>query len=64
MKKLKHMRDKPKQSRTPVDWGGLGNEPRNENLAKMRGPTSFEQDEKDQDKESGPSLSYRSGCIS
>ena len=45
-----------KQKRPSVDWDGLGNEPRNENLARMRGPTSFEKDEDDQDKENGPSL--------
>ncbi len=59
MQKPKHMRDKAKQKRLVVDWGGLGNEPRNENLAKMQGPTPFEQDKNDQDKESEPSRSYQ-----
>lgn len=59
MQKPKHLRNKQKQERPPVDWGGLGNEPRNKKLAGIRGPTSFEKDEDDQDKESGPSLLYR-----
>ena len=50
---------KQKQKRPPVDWDGLGNEPRDENLARVRGPTSFEKVEDDQDKKSRPNLSYR-----
>jgi len=59
MHKPKHLNNKQKQKRPPADWDGLGNEPRNENLARMRGPTSFEKDDDDQDKERGPNLSYR-----
>lgn len=59
MQKPKHRRNKQKQERPPVDWSGLGNEPRNEKLAGIRGPTSFEKDEDDKDKESGPSLLNR-----
>lgn len=28
--------DQQKQKKLPVDWNGLGNEPRNENLAKIK----------------------------
>ena len=59
MQKPKHQSDKPKRTRPPVDWGGLSNEPRNENLGRMKGPTSFETNENDRDKQSGPSLLYR-----
>ena len=48
-----------KQKRPSVDWDGLGNEPRNEKLTGIRGPTSFEKGEGNQDTECGPSLSYR-----
>ncbi len=43
---------KLQQKRPPVDWDGLGNEPRNENLAKIRGPGLFEKQENDREKES------------
>ena len=49
MKHPKHLGNKQKQERPPVDWSGLGNEPRNEKLAGIRGRTSFEKDEDDQD---------------
>lgn len=59
MHKPKRLSDKMKHKRPPADWCGLSNEPRNKNLDSMRGPTSFEKVENDQDKESGPSLLYR-----
>ena len=59
MQKPKHMRDRQKQKRSSVDWGGLGNEPRNEKLAGIRGPTSFEKNGDNQDTECGASLSHR-----
>jgi hypothetical protein len=42
--------DKPKQS--PANWGDLGHEPRNENLANIRGLGSFEKKENAREKES------------
>ena len=59
MQNPKHLDDKPKRTRPPVDWGGLSSAPRNKNLARMRGPGSFEKGEDDLDKERGPSLLYR-----
>ena len=59
MQKPTHLSNKQKQKRSPADWDGLGNEPRNENLNRMRGPTSFEKDVVDQDKESGAVPLYR-----
>ena len=59
MQKPKHLGDKPKRKRPPVNWGGLSSEPRNENLARMQGPGSYEKDEEERYKESGPSLVYR-----
>ena len=59
MQDPKNLSDKSKKKRLPADWGGLSNEPRNENLARIREPGSFEKDDNDQDKECGPSLVYR-----
>ncbi len=59
MQKPKHLGDKPKRKRPPVNWGGLSSEPRNENLARMQGPGSYEKGEEERDKKSGPSLLYR-----
>ena len=59
MQKPKHLGDKPKRKRPPVNWGGLSSEPRNENLARMQGPGSYEKYEEERDKESGPSLFYQ-----
>ncbi len=59
MQKPKHLGDKPKRKRPPVNWGGLSSEPRNENLARMQGPGSYEKGEEERDKESGPKLLYR-----
>jgi hypothetical protein len=55
----KHLSDKPKRNRPPVNWGGLSSEPRNENLARMQGPGSYEKGEDERDKERGPSLLSR-----
>ncbi|MBT8333176.1 MAG: hypothetical protein KJP19_02000 [Deltaproteobacteria bacterium] len=59
MQKPKHLSDKPKRTRPPVNWGGLSSEPRNENLARMQGPGSYEKGEEERDKKSGPSFLYR-----
>lgn len=59
MKNPKYISDRPKQKRPPIDWCGLSNEPRNENLARMRGPGSFEKSEEDRDKECGSTLLFR-----
>ena len=50
MQKPKHLNEI--QERPPGDWNGLGNRPRNENLAKIRGLGTFEKEENDQEKES------------
>ncbi len=50
MQDPKNLSDNEKKKRLPADWGGLGNEPRNENLARIRQPGSFEKDYNDQDK--------------
>lgn len=59
MQKTKKNTDKQNQMALPVDWHGLGNEPRNENLARIRGPGSFEKQEIDREKESEPDSLYR-----
>ncbi len=59
MEKPKNLSDRTKRQRPPVDWGGLSNEPRNENLAKMQGPGSYEKSEDKRNKVSGQSLLYR-----
>lgn len=59
MQNPKHLSDKQNQKRPPVDWDGLGNEPRNENLAKIREPGSFEKKENNREQESEPNLLYR-----
>ncbi len=59
MQKPTHLGDKPKRKRPPVNWSGLSSEPRNENLARMQGPGSYEKGEEERDKESGPKLLYR-----
>ena len=59
MQNPKHLNDKPKRKRPPIDWRGLSSEPRNENLARMRGPGSYEKGEDDRKKECGPGLLYR-----
>ena len=59
MQKPKHLGDKTKRKRPPVNWGGLSSEPRNENLARMQGPGSYEKGEEEADKKSGPKLLYR-----
>ena len=53
MQNPKHRSDKQKHNRLHPNWDGLGNEPRNENLAKIRGPGSFERKEYDKEKEQG-----------
>lgn len=53
--------DKEKQKRPLADWDGLGNEPRNENLAKIRGLGSFEKKENARMKERELGESDRSG---
>ena len=59
MRKPKHTGGNPKQKHSPSDWDGLSNEPRNENLFGIRGPTLFEKNENDRDKERGPKFLYR-----
>lgn len=60
MEDTKHLTDSEKPKRPPVDWDGLGNEPRNENLAKIRGLGSFEREEnaKEKESESNPLYSF------
>lgn len=54
MQKINKNQAKQKQIGLPVDWQGMGNEPRNENLAKIRGPGSFEKQEIAREKECEP----------
>ena len=57
MQKRKHQNDREKQNQRP-DWDGLSNEPRNENLARIRGLGSFEKDEYYRESESNPNLQH------
>lgn len=51
MQNPKHPGDKKKQKQSPVDWDGLGNTPRDENLRRIRGPGSFEKKENEREKQ-------------
>lgn len=53
MQNTNQLDDQQKKKRLPVDWDGLGNEPRNENLAKIK-LGSFERRENARDKEFEP----------
>lgn len=58
MQKNSMNHDKQKQAGPPVDWHGLSNEPRNENLTKIREPGSFERQEIAREKEGESNSSY------
>jgi hypothetical protein len=56
MQNPNQLQDPQKPKRLPGDWNGLGNEPRNENLAKIR-VGSFEKQGKPAEKDTGSNQS-------
>lgn len=63
MQNHNHLSDEEKKNRPLVDWSGLSNEPRNENLAKIRDLGSFEKKENAREMENEKCLSYGTAKI-